>query len=600
MSQNKDMIKPEEAGTLAGLFRERIRRTPDAIAFRQYDEGREAWGDTTWLQAGKELARWQAALAKENLPPGSRVALMVRNCQQWVMYDQAALSLGLVPVPLYVEDRAENVAYILKDSGAQVLLLMNDEQCRELLATKDSLPGLKRIISMGQVSPAIHDDRLMLLSSWLPAHAEEGEVYAAQMDELATLVYTSGTTGRPKGVMLSHKNILSNAWAGLHSVEIFAGDVFLSFLPLSHTLERTIGYYLPVMAGSTIAYARSVLQMAEDLLTIKPHVLVSVPRIFERVHSRISAQLENKSPLARGLFEKAIDVGWQRFEYTQGRSRWQPKQLLWPVLELLVAKKIQARLGGRIRVAISGGAALSPDIAHMFIGLGLNLYQGYGLTETSPVLTVNRYDDNLPASIGTALPGIELSIGKNDELLAKGDNIMLGYWNLPEASAEIMQDGWLCTGDKARIDELGHVFITGRIKEIIVLANGEKVPPADMEMAICLDPLFEQVMVVGEGKPYLSALVVLNPELWEKLTIEQGAVGTQEVLLQNDAMKALVKDRICKSLSQFPGYAQIRQVTLDLQPWTIENEMLTPKMSMKRKEITEHYTSDIGAMYEGH
>lgn len=600
MNQNKDMIKPEEAGTLAGLFRERIRRTPDAVAFRQYDEGREVWCDTTWAEAGQELARWQAALAKENLPAGSRVALMVRNCQQWVMYDQAALSLGLVPVPLYVEDRAENVAYILKDSGAQVLLLMNDEQCRELLATEGSLPEVKRIITMGPVSPEIDDDRLIVLSSWLPAHGELAGVYQTSMDELATLVYTSGTTGRPKGVMLSHKNILSNAWAGLHSVDIFPGDIFLSFLPLSHTLERTIGYYLPVMAGSTIAYARSVLQLAEDLLSVKPHVLVSVPRIFERVHGRIMAQLEMKSPLARKLFNTAIDVGWQRFESIQGRSKWQPKQLLWPVLALLVAKKIQARLGGRVRVAISGGAALNPDIAHMFIGLGLNIYQGYGLTETSPVLTVNRREDNLPASIGTALPGIELSIGMGDELLAKGDNVMLGYWNLPEASAEIMQDDWLRTGDKARIDDQGHVFITGRLKEIIVLANGEKVPPADMEMAICLEPLFEQVMVVGEGKPYLSALVVVNPELWQKLTIEQGAVGPEDELLQNEAMKTLILDRIARTLSHFPGYAQIRQVWLDIQPWSIENAMLTPKMSIKRKEIVEHYTSAIASMYEGH
>lgn len=600
MNDIKDYINPEAAGSLAGLFRERIRRSPDAVAFRQYDVTREAWRDTTWSQAGDELARWQAALAKENLQPGSRVALMVSNCQQWVMYEQAALSLGLVTVPLYVEDRAENVAYIIKDSEAQVLLLMNDEQCRELLATEGALPGIKRIIIMDQISPEIQDQRVMGINSWLPVQAEPGEIHPASMEELATLVYTSGTTGRPKGVMLSHKNILSNTWAGLHSVDIYAGDVFLSFLPLSHTLERTIGYYLPVMAGCTIAYARSILQLAEDLLTIKPHVLVSVPRIFERVYGRITEQLEKKPPVAKKLFMKAVEVGWQRFEYIQGRSKWQAKQLLWPVLELLVAKKVQDKLGGRVRVAISGGAALSPDIAHLFIGLGLNLYQGYGLTETSPVLTVNRPMDNVPASIGLALPGIELRIGENDELQAKGDNIMLGYWNLPEASAEIMLDGWLRTGDKARIDEQGHVFITGRIKEILVLANGEKVPPADMEMAIGLDPLFEQVLVIGEGKPYLSALIVVNPELWEKLTIEQGAVGSQEALLKNEAMKALIKDRITRALSQFPGYAQIHQVTLDVEPWTIEQGLLTPKMSMKREQICEHYAAAIAEMYEGH
>ena len=600
MNQTLDMITPEAAGNLAGLFRERIRRSPDAVAFRHYDHSREGWRDTSWAKAGQELARWQTALDREGLQPGDRVALMISNCQQWVMFEQAALSLGLVTVPLYLEDRAENVAYILEDSGARVLLLMNDEQCRRLLATEGALPGVTRIISMGPVSPEINDERIALINRWLPAQADEGSVYMGSADDLASLVYTSGTTGRPKGVMLSHKNMLCNAWAGLNCVDIFAGDLFLSFLPLSHTFERTVGYYLPVMAGSTIAYARSINELAEDLVCIKPTVLISVPRIFERVHARIGGQLAQKSPVARRLFQMAVDVGWQRFEHTQGRSRWQARQLLWPILDLLVAKKIRNRLGGQLRVAISGGAALSPDIARMFIGLGLNILQGYGLTETSPVLTVNRTDDNLPASIGQALPGVELSIGENDELLAKGDNVMLGYWNLPEASAEIKRDGWLHTGDKARIDEQGHVFITGRIKEIIVLANGEKVPPADMEMAITLDPLFEQAMVVGEARPYLSAIMVLNPELWETLTIEQGAVGTKESLLNNEAMKALIKDRIAKALSQFPGYAQIHQVTLELEPWTIEREMLTPKMSMKRKEISEHYTAAIAAMYEGH
>ena len=600
MTQTKDTITLQEARSLAGLFRERVRRSPEAVAYRHYDSGTEQWRDTTWAQMGHEVSRWQTALAREGLTPGGRVAMMSRNCREWVMYDQAALALGLVTVPLYVDDRADSVAYILQDSGSEVLLLMTDEQCRELLCTEGALPTVKRIIILGPVDPEIDDERVVGVHTWLPASPVETAIVDAHPGELATIVYTSGTTGRPKGVMLSHSNLLSNAYAGLQCIDIYPTDTFLSFLPLSHTLERTVGYYLTMMAGSTVAFARSIPQLGEDLLLIKPQVLVSVPRIYERVYNRINEQLAAKPPIARKLFDTAVDVGWQRFEHTQGRARWQARQWLWPLLDLLVAKKIRAKLGGNLRIAISGGAPLSPNIARTFTGLGLNILQGYGLTESSPIISVNRSGDNIPASIGKVLPGVEVKIGEHDELLAAGPNVMLGYWNMPEASAEAVRGGWLYSGDKARIDEQGHIFITGRIKEILVLANGEKVPPADMEMAIIQDPLFEHVMVLGEGKPYLSALVVLNPEQWERLGIEQGAVGQPEELLNNQALKELVKDRIARQLNDFPGYAQIHRVSLGLEPWSVDNGLLTPTLKMKRNRITERYADEIAALYEGH
>ncbi|MBD3670175.1 MAG: long-chain fatty acid--CoA ligase [Gammaproteobacteria bacterium] len=601
MGHNKDIISVNEAGTLAGLFRERIRRSPDAVAYRHFDSAREQWQDTTWFEMGHEISRWQTALSREEgIETGARIAMMLTNCREWVMYDQAAQALGLVTVPLYVDDRADNVAYILKDSNSEVLLLMSDDQCRELLATEGKLPSVKRIIVLGPVSPEIDDDRVVGVHTWLPASPVETGIAEIDPDSLATIVYTSGTTGRPKGVMLSHKNLLSNAYAGLQCIDVYTSDTFLSFLPLSHTLERTVGYYLTVMAGATVAYARSVPQLAEDLLVIKPQVLISVPRIYERVYNRISEQLAAKSPIARKLFESAVDVGWQRFERSQGRAKWHAKELLWPLLNLLVAKKVRAKLGGNLRIAVSGGAPLAPDITQVFIGLGLNILQGYGLTESSPIISVNRTEDNIPASIGTVLPGVEVKVGKDDELLATGPNIMLGYWNMDEATAQTVRDGWLHTGDKARIDEQGHIYITGRIKDILVLANGEKVPPADMEMAILLDPLMEQAMVLGEGKPYLSALLVLNPEAWEQLCIEQGAVGSPEELLKNPAMKELVKDRIARQLKDFPGYAQIYRISLQLEPWSIDNGLLTPTLKTKRGPIMERFASDIADMYEGH
>jgi long-chain acyl-CoA synthetase len=315
--------------------------------------------------------------------------------------------------------------------------------------------------------------------------------------------------------MLSHANMLTNAHACLDTFAVSGDDLFLSFLPLSHTFERTLGYYLTVMTGSTVAFARSIQLLSEDLQNIRPTLLISVPRIYERVYGVIRTRLEEGLPLKRKLFYLAVEVGWARFEHQQGRGAWKPSFLLWPLLQKLVAQKVLDKLGGRLRVALSGGAALSPEISRVFVGLGLPIVQGYGLTETSPVITGNHLDNNYPDSVGQPIRDVEVRLGEQNVLLVKGPNVMLGYWNNPDATrATIDADGWLNTGDVAHISGTGHVYITGRIKEIIVMSNGEKIPPNDMELAILHDPLFDQVMIFGEARPYLVALAVLNPEVW--------------------------------------------------------------------------------------
>jgi long-chain acyl-CoA synthetase len=419
-------------------------------------------------------------------------------------------------------------------------------------------------------------------------------------DELATIVYTSGTTGRPKGVMLSHRNILLNAESALDIVQMLPDDLLISFLPLSHTFERTVGYYIPMMVGCSIAYARSIPELAEDLQTVRPSLMISVPRIYERVYNKIQAGLAEKSPLATRLFDLAVETGWRRFLQRQGRGSWHPTFLLWPLLDKLVAGKIMAKLGGNMHLAASGGAPLPTPIAKVFIGLGLNLIQGYGLTETSPILTANPEDDNDPGSVGVPLRGVELRIGENDELLARGPNIMLGYWNNPEATAAVIDaDGWFHTGDKARIEN-NHVYITGRLKEIIVLANGEKVPPADMEMAIALDPLFEQVMVIGDNRPFLTAVIVLNPEQWTSYAHDIGLDPREPGSLQDTGLHQALSEKLAGYLREFPGYAQIRAITCTLEPWTIDNGLITPTLKLKRNRIMEHFAADIDRMYSGH
>ena len=592
-------VTPETARTLDGLLRERVRRTPEAVAYRDFNRTHANWRDFTWAQVDRQVSRWQAALEGEGLQPGDRVAVMMRNSPEWVVFDQAALGLGLVVVPLYTQDRPDNVAYILNDSDCKVLLFGTLEQWQSFAGVRDQLGGLKRIL-VNEAIAAADDPRLSAVATWLPEDGGATRHLPTDPNALATIVYTSGTTGKPKGVMLSHRNILTNAYASLMVMTVGRADVFLSFLPLSHTFERTCGYYLTAMAGSLVVFARSVQQLSEDLQTMHPTLLISVPRIYERIYAAIRAKLDEGPALKKKLFELTVAVGNVRFEYVQGRAGWSPSLLLWPLLNVLVAKKILARLGGNLRAALSGGAALPPDVARVFIGLGLNLLQGYGLTETSPVSCANHPDDNIPASVGTAAPGVEIRIGEHNALMIKGPNVMLGYWRNVEATAAMINaDGWLNTGDTARVDERGHVYITGRLKEIIVMSTGEKIPPVDIESAITRDTLFEHVMLIGEGKPFLSLLTVLNRKCWEQFAAEKG-IGSDFAALCTPATEKMLLARVAAQMKEFPGYAQVRKITAVFEPWTVEAGLLTPTLKLKRPRVTEKFNAEIDRMYEGH
>lgn len=602
---HENLISLDEAVTLDGLFACRVRRTPQREAYRYYDKDSKSWLSYSWSEMAHEVARWQSAMRGEQVRRGGRVAIQLRNCPEWVMFDQAAMSLGLVTVPLYTDDRPDNIAYILKESDVNILLVQDAGRWRRLAAVVPQESPLKRVLLLEDSGAArklaAEDERVAIVGDWLPASA--GELVrrtGGDANALASIVYTSGTTGRPKGVMLSHHNMLSVAHGGLTLLDCYQEDVFLSFLPLSHTLERTAGYYLCVMTGSCVAYSRSVAQLGEDLLTVKPSVLVAVPRIFERVYGRIADQMQQKGGMAKKLFDLTVDIGWRRFLHQQGRGGWPLGALLWPLLNRLVASKVVAKLGGNLRTAISGGAALNEEIARVFIGLGVPIVQGYGLTETAPIVSANPLEDNIPASVGVPIRGVQVRIGDNDELLVKGPGVMLGYWNNHAATAQVIdQDGWLHTGDQGRIDETNHIYITGRIKDILVLSNGEKIPPGDMESAITLDPLFEQVMVVGEGRPYLTALIVLEAGHWNAFAREQGLDPLAPASLRDPRLLAAVGRRVKAALKDFPGYAKIRQLNLTLDPWTVEDDLVTPTLKVKRAKVLEHYADAVETMYRG-
>ena len=598
------------ATTLSELFRERVLLTPTWEAYRQFDARTQRWIGYTWAQIQERVLRWRASLKREDLPTGARVAILVPNSVEHVCLDQAALSLGFVPVPLHVVDNPENLAFVIGDCGASLLLVDSAERWATLEKFVAQLPDLRRVVYLSGVSGNSAEDssrwdgRLARsVDSWLAGPDAPPDQPGDWLDpgSLAAIVYTSGTTGKPKGVMLSHRNVVANVNAITAVMPAFDSDVYLSFLPLSHTLERTVGYYQPMTTGATVAFARSVALLMQDMQVIRPTLLVSVPRIYERAFTALQEKF-GSSALRKGLFTRTVELGWRRFEHAQGRG---PKpsfaaRMILAVLDGLIARLVRARFGGRLRAAITGGAAIPPEVARTLLGLGIPLVQGYGLTESSPVIASNTLASNDPSSVGHALPGVEVRVGEQDELLARSDSVMLGYWGRPEETARVLdRDGWLHTGDRAQIDN-GLIRIKGRIKDIIVTSTGEKVSPTDLEAAIAGDPLFEQVLVLGEQRPYLIVILVLNRERWAARAAQLGLDPQSASALQSPAATRWALDRVSQLVKSFPSYATPRAVFLSLEPWTVGNGLITPTLKPKRAAIASRYATGIAELYRGH
>jgi len=591
-------------GSLAELLASRVGLTPAAEAYREFDAARREWVSYSWSEIGRRVVQWRRALQAEHLPAGSRVAVLVANSVAHVCIDQAALALGYVPVPLHVIDNPENLAYLLEDSGAALLVMDSARRWDMLAPLSGRLRNLQRVVYLRGAAAGQPHALVRSLEAWLAAGAQmqpQGVAPAALgPSSLAAIVYSSGTTGRPKGVMLSHGNVLANVYAVLDAVPVFASDLFLSFLPLSHTFERTVGYYLPIAAGAAVAYARSVGQLAEDLRTVRPTALISVPRIYERAYAKLQESLAGK-PLARALFEWTVQLGWQRFNQARGLAAAPPlwARLLWPLLDRVVARPVRGGFGGRMRVAVTGGAPMPLAVARPFLACRLPLLQGYGMTESAPVVACNRLTNNHPESVGPALAGLEVRTDADDELLVRGASVMLGYWQRPEDSARALAGGWLHTGDQAQI-VAGRISIKGRLKDIIVTSTGEKIAPLDLEAAILTDPVFEQVMVLGEARPFIAALAVLNPQHWMREARSLGLAPEDAASLGSDSALKWALGRITAAVCNLPSYARPRAVALSLTPWTVADGLLTPTLKPKRAAIEQRFAAQIATLYAGH
>jgi long-chain acyl-CoA synthetase len=592
-----NMIAAAQAQTLWGLFRERARRTPDAIAYRDYDRVQERWVDHSWAMVGRRVDRFRAALAMENMKPGDRIAVLLPNGIEWVCLDLAAHGSGLIVVGLYPNDTAASNAYILGNSDARLLLLDTEARWKSLLPLRSNFPALERVWICGAPAP-------LAASADRPIVGKLGEVLAdaplpplqhlATPSDVATLIYTSGTTGRPKGVMLCHRALLWNAQASAAVIPPRQDDVFLSILPIAHVFERTVGYYLPMMGGCTVAYARSAQHLADDLAAIRPTVMLGVPLLFERMAAAIRAKVTT-SAIRRILLQITISIGWRRFFACQARSSpGLATRLIWSFLDRNIARPVLAAFGGRLRAAVSGGAPLEQSTFRTLIGLDLPLVEGYGLTEAAPVVAANTLDDNVPGSVGRPLQGVEVKLGAQDELLVRTPSVMTGYWRDSLRTQQTLDSaGWLSTGDIAALKE-GRIYLRGRLADVIALSIGEKVNPNIVEAELTTEPLFKQALVVGDRRPFLVAVIVLDVDSWRLFAANQGLDPRQP---NHPASKMELQARIVRVLARMPRYAQIRAIHLTLEPWTIEAGLLTPTLKVKRDRVAPLFAEKIDELY---
>ena len=594
--------------TLGQLFAWRAGRTPHSVAYREYDAAAGRWNGHTWSEIQLRVQRWRRAIGALTLGHGARVAILLPNGVDAVCADQAVLALGLVPVPMHAMDNPASIRHILDDCQVALLLAETEAQWRAIAACGEPPAHLRRVVTLRACDArgAAEQPAMVSLDAWLDGRGEMWSTTRQVVGEdLAAIVYTSGTTGKPKGVMLSHANVLANLRAVLERMPARPDDLFLSLLPLSHTFERTIGYYLPMAAGAAVAYGRSAAHLAEDLLVVRPTILVAVPRVYEKFHAVVLDRLAASGATTRMLHDLALRVGWRRFCRRQrlpagGMPTALADALLWPLLERLVARGVRSGFGGRLRAAICGGASLPLATARELLAMGLPLLQGYGMTECAPVVAANSVDDNLPCGAGRPLDGTEVRLGARDELQVRSASVMRGYWGRPEDTRRALgDDGWLNTGDQAVIEQ-GRVRIVGRLKDILVTSTGEKIAAADVEQAILSDPLFSQAMVIGDGRPYLGAIVVLNPRAWRALAPRLVLDPALAASLAAPAAQALLLKRARASCAALPRHAAPRAIRAVMEPWTVENGMLTPTLKLKRDGLAARYATQIASMYLPH
>lgn len=593
-----------EANTLVEMFLEVVKQHGQKTSLMQKVGGE--FKGFSYQEYGERVKNFALGLASLGVTHGDRIALISENRPEWAISDFAILSIGATNVPIYPTVTAAQIEYILKDSGSRLIIVSTPDLLEKVLSIFDNLPALQKVIYMDDGK--VPKDFMIKFSDLSDMGKEfekkhkgyyEKAVKEVTPDDLCGIIYTSGTTGSPKGVMLSHNNLLSNVKAAREIIRIDETDCLLSFLPLCHSFERMAGHFLAVSAGATIAYAESTEKVADNLGEVKPTVMTSVPRLFEKIYGKVIENANAGSPLKKKIFWWAIKTGEK---YVAAKFKGKISGGLnfkYKLATKLVFSKLHHRVGGNLRFFVSGGAPLPKEIAEFFYKAGILILEGYGLTETSPVITVNREEQFKFGSVGPAVPGVEVKIAEDGEVLTRGPHVMKGYYKNPEATAEtIDKDGWLHTGDIGMMDEEGMLYITDRKKNIIVTSGGKNVTPATIENLLITSPFIEQTMVIGDRRNFLTALIVPSFPALKKFADENGiSYSDVKELLTNEKVYQAVDADVQKLTKDLARFEQIKKFTLMPREFTIADDELTPTLKVKRKVVAEKYADIIDQMY---
>ncbi|HLE78283.1 MAG TPA: long-chain fatty acid--CoA ligase [bacterium] len=582
--------------TLRDLFEHIVTTNPSGKELLRTRAGRD-WRGYTVVEFADATRHTAARLAQAGIEKGDRVALFAENRPEWHIIDFACHLLGAVLVPLYPSLPANQVQYIVADSGAKMLLVSGKDRARTAADAGAQLPGV-RIVG---IDPGLANGLPALQElPGLPGGIDALPQPALRADELASLIYTSGTTGEPKGVMLSHRNFVSQITSLRPEYPITDADDTLSFLPLSHIFQRILDY-LFLYCGCRITYVEAVERVSMMLPLVQPTILASVPRVYERAYVQVLARVQKEGGAKQRLFTWALRAG-RAVKAAEWAGRRPPllARLQYALARRLVFSKILERFGGRLRFSVSGGAPIAREIAEFFDIVGLPVLNGYGLTESAPVIAVNRLESNKLGSVGLAPPGVEVKIAPDGEILARGPNIMMGYWNKPEATAEAIDaGGWLHTGDIGHLDEQEFLFITDRKKDLIVTTGGKNVAPQPIEARLAASPFVAQAVAIGDKYPYLVALVVPNFEAVEARLAEQGTNGalSHEAIAAHPVTEALIASTVKEINADLAAYERIRRFTVLPKEFTLDAGEITPTLKVRRKVIMQRYGDIIEQMY---
>jgi long-chain acyl-CoA synthetase len=562
-----------------------------------------------YAELKSRVENFACGLASLGIRRGDRVAIIAENRPEWVISDQAIVALGAIDVPVYPTMSAKQNEYIFNDASVRMAIVSNQFQLNKVMRVRENVPSLEMIILMNEkgviVEPATMNfsEVMRLGEEFRQEHPGylDAAIRGVKPDDLLTLIYTSGTTGNPKGVMLTHRNLVSNVVSSAEVIEFGPDDILLSFLPLSHTFERMAGYYTGFSCGATIAYAESVETVAANMIEVQPTIVTTVPRLFERIHSRIIKQVDAGSAVKQAIFHWAVAVGKQQAAASRRGEVPLSLRLQHALADKLVFGKLREKTGGRMRFFVSGGAALARELGEFFEAVGLTVIEGYGLTESSPVISANRLHNYRFGSVGQAIPGVDVRIEGDGEILARGPNIMKGYWRQPEATAQaIDREGWLHTGDIGTIDAEGFLHITDRKKHLFVSSGGKNIAPQPIENLFLSNKYIEQLVLIGDRRMYLTALIVPDFEaLKEYADAEKLSYSTPSDLIQLAEINQLIERNINNIQKDLANFERVRRFTLLDRLFTVEEGELTPTMKVRRGVVEKRYAHLIENMYEG-